>query len=186
MRTRRPRHRFEPVTVAHPHEVHMHSKSRPPHFSRLDVCWSVCNEDVRATCSADCEGAARGARTPGLHDGVHRRLGRSRLVERVWRAFSNAICAIAPTGGRWCFPRVQLASYCACLLQQHSGPQLRHPLKLTPFGSAPANYRTFPVAGPWVILSCVRCFRFSSRSPMHSHVRRLGDSACACCTGGGT
>ena len=73
-----------------------------------------------------------------------------------------------------------------CLLQQHSGPQLRHPLKLTPLGSAPANYRTFPVAGPWVILSCVRCFRFSSRSPMHSHVRRLGDSACACCTGGGT
>lgn len=131
-------------------------------------------------------GRPRGARTPGLHDGVHRRLGRSRLVERVWRAFSNAICAIAPTGGRWCFPRVQLASYCACLLQQHSGPQLRHPLKLTPLGSAPANYRTFPVAGPWVILSCVRCFRFSSRSPMHSHVRRLGDSACACCTGGGT
>ena len=67
----------------------MQSKSPPAHFSRPDVCWSVCNDDVcpsyfRATRSADCEGAAQGPnRTPGLHNGLHHRLGHSRLVERV-------------------------------------------------------------------------------------------------------
>ena len=55
-----------------------------------------------------------------------------------------------------------------------------------PFGVASADYRTFPFGDPWVILSCVWSFRVSSRSPTHSHVRALGDSACACCTGGGT